>query len=241
MENTWILYQTTNNVNGKIYIGVHQLADTKRSKDYLGSGNSLKAAIKKYSKENFTRITLAKFSCLKDAYFAEAIMVTEEFINRPDTYNICLGGREGRIPTAEINSKISAANKGNQYCLGRILSDETRRKISASHKGKKLSTEHKAKIGAKLKGRIFSDETKKKMGIAQKGHKRNIGRVHSEETKASRTGDKNYKSIAVIINNIYYESANIAAKEYQVSNATIFNRIKSSKPEWSEYNFASVN
>lgn len=45
------IYITVNNVNEKMYLGMH----TGWSKTYLGSGRLLKQAIKKYGKDNFTR------------------------------------------------------------------------------------------------------------------------------------------------------------------------------------------
>lgn len=52
------LYQTTNLINGKIYVGIH-------STDDLGSGIALINAIKKYGKENFEREIL-EFSNTRD-------------------------------------------------------------------------------------------------------------------------------------------------------------------------------
>lgn len=43
-----IVYKTTNNVNGKIYVGVHSTIDIYDN--YIGSGKTLKKAIKKYGK-----------------------------------------------------------------------------------------------------------------------------------------------------------------------------------------------
>lgn len=185
----WILYQTTNLVNGKIYVGVHKLANTWHSKAYLGSGRALKSAIEKYGRDNFTRITLAKFSCAEDVYFAEAEMVTEEFINRPDTYNMCLGGNGGTNLTEEVRAKLlasrigskaspetrakmSASHKGNKHNLGKKLSEEAKIKISMAHKGKPRSAETKAKISAGHKGKVVSEETRIKLrtvntGVAQ--------------------------------------------------------------------------
>ena len=64
---------------------------------------------------------------------------------------------------------------------GRKHSEETKKKISESHKGLKkgisLSEEHKKKIGEASKGRKHSEETKKKIGKVWKGRK------HSEESK----------------------------------------------------------
>jgi len=53
MEKYYIVYKTTNKVNGKFYVGSHQT--TKLDDGYLGSGKVLKLAIKKYGRQNFER------------------------------------------------------------------------------------------------------------------------------------------------------------------------------------------
>lgn len=256
MKETWILYQTTNLVNGKIYVGVHKLADTSYSKRYLGSGDNMKKAIKKYGRKSFTRVTLAEFTSSENAYAAESEMVTEEFSKRLDTYNVSLGGRGGASLTTEMKAKIGVAAKGNQYNLGKKLTDEHKARISAAGKGRKhseatkakmslaskgnkravgrvVSAEVRQKLSTAYKGRTHTVESKAKMSVAKKGVC--ISEEHKANISASKTGSKNPKSIPVILKNIYYESANLAAKEYQVSTTTIFNRVKSKKPEWSEW------
>jgi hypothetical protein len=203
MSDTWILYQTTNVINSKIYVGVHKLADTAKSRRYLGSGKILKPAIEKYGRENFVREILAEFSCFEDAYSAEAEMVTEEFIKRKDTYNISLGGR-GRnnfTHTEETKAKISASSKG------KVKSEETRakhRNLKHTEEAKtkirnaqlgntyslgyKHSEEAKSKISAANKDKILSKETKTKISESKKG------KAISEETKTkiskARLGSK---------------------------------------------------
>lgn len=49
----------------------------------------------------------------------------------------------------------------------KTLSEETKLKLSESHKGKNLSEEHKRKIGEGNKGKNLSEETKIKMSEAQ--------------------------------------------------------------------------
>jgi|GEM_PF-1482481 len=203
MNEQWILYLTTNICNCKIYVGVHKLATTKRSRNYLGSGLALQPAIEKYGRENFIRTTLAEFSCGADAYAAETEMVDLEFVKRLDTYNLKLGGKgnKGLPLTEEHKAKLSAIHKG------RVFSAETRAKISASGKGKIISKKQKAQIGAAAKGntynlgRVFSTETREKMSAAQKGKiikpetKTKIsafqtGRVRSPETRAKMSAAK---------------------------------------------------
>jgi hypothetical protein len=51
----------------------------------------------------------------------------------------------GKHHSEETKKRISEKNKGKQN--GKIISDEAKRKMSLSHKGKKLSEEHKINIG----------------------------------------------------------------------------------------------
>jgi hypothetical protein len=193
MAETWILYQTTNLLNFKIYVGVHKVADTPRSRQYLGSGDKITAAIKKYGRKNFERITLAEFSCLEDAYSAEANLVNKEFVNRKDTYNVCLGGRGGVNFTEEMKVKLSMAKKGKPR------SDATKAKISAFNRGK-----------------ITPETTKEKM-----------------RTAATE------KSLAVVVNGIYYPSSQIAGRKEGMLQGTLLYRAKSTSPKFINYRLAT--
>lgn len=85
--------------------------------------------------------------------------------------------RFGEERALEIKKKIGAALKGNQYCLGKKHSEETKRKQSESHKGKKHSEEWNKKVGLAQKGKPKSKESIEKMRQAL------IGKKLSEETK----------------------------------------------------------
>jgi group I intron endonuclease len=265
MTDTWILYKTTNLINGKIYVGVHKLADTSKSRNYIGSGLSLKSAIEKYGKKNFTRATLAEFNSIENAYIAEAELVTQEFVDRSDTYNISLGGRGGGIQTPEMRAKNSASKKGRKYSeehrkkmsdYQKSRSKEDRAKVGATQKGKIISLETRAKIGAASRGRKHTPESKAKMSIAQLGNKKGLGKTHtpearakisaankgkivSVETRKKLIGENNPMSVAVVINGIYYSTRKFAAEAENVSPPTVSNRIKNIKSEWVGWRFAT--
>lgn len=86
------IYQTTNLINGYIYLGAHSGSKTD---EYLGSGKWLKAAIKKYGVENFKRTILEEFDNAEAMYLREEQIVDREFIARGDTYNLKIGGKGG--------------------------------------------------------------------------------------------------------------------------------------------------
>jgi hypothetical protein len=84
------IYQITNKVNGKIYIGAHK---TKNLDDgYMGSGDAIKLAIRKYGIENFTKKIVFLLDSEKEMYLKEEELVDLDFIARKDTYNKRPGG-----------------------------------------------------------------------------------------------------------------------------------------------------
>lgn len=76
--------------------------------------------------------------------------------------------------TEESRNLIRIKNKG------RIVSKETRIKISNFHKGKPLSEEHRVKISKSNKGKKISEETRKKLIESHKGEKHTIERIQKK-------------------------------------------------------------
>lgn len=101
----YIVYQITNKVNGKIYIGIHRTNDVNDI--YMGSGVQIQRAIKKYGIDQFEKSILAHCENEREMFQIERELVTEEFCLRSDTYNVKPGGLGGGAP------------KGNSYALGK--------------------------------------------------------------------------------------------------------------------------
>lgn len=124
------LYKIKNNINNKIYVGVH--ATEILPDNYMGSGLLIRNAIRKYGLSNFTKIVLAIFDNKDSAYLKEAQIVNQSFLDRTDTYNVALGGSGGSI---QQNRKPFTGNH----------TDETKKKISEKNKGR-VHTEESIKL-----------------------------------------------------------------------------------------------
>ncbi len=173
----YIFYLVTNKINGMIYKGHHQVEDLDIDDGYRGSGRYLKKAIEKYGKENFSRETLSVHNTRKEALEKEKEIVNAEFVAREDTYNLRGGGYSYEFVSEETCQKMSEAHKGEKnpmygkrgekshmwgikrseetiqkmresaLKIVHTMPKETQQKQSKSLRGKKLSEEHKRKIG----------------------------------------------------------------------------------------------
>lgn len=131
-----IVYQTTNLINNKIYIGFH--STNKLDDNYLGSGKLIKKAISKYGKKSFTKIIIKVCSTRDSARKLERELVNEDFVNRTDTYNLTLGGTG--IDTQD-------GNKNHMY--GKLANN--RKQVIAKHKdGTVVSAESIDELSGKL-------------------------------------------------------------------------------------------
>ena len=87
------IYKTTNQINGKIYIGLTTMNE-EESKWYFGSGDSIKKALEKHGVENFEKEILERgFSTKEELAEAEIKWITYfKSTTRGIGYNLSPGG-----------------------------------------------------------------------------------------------------------------------------------------------------
>jgi group I intron endonuclease len=146
----YTIYQITNLINNKIYIGKHQTIDP--NDNYFGSGKYIKDAIKKHGRNNFIKTILHDFDTEYEMNLMEKELITEEFVLRKDTYNLGIGGEggphfKGRTHTMESIIKARETKKQN----GIPVSSVTREKLSKALKHRVISDEHKQKLSEAAK------------------------------------------------------------------------------------------
>jgi len=89
----YFIYQTTDLSNGMYYIGKHKTNNIDDG--YLGSGIHLTAAIRKRGKDNFVREIISFHEDDIELTSAEIDIVTQEIVDDPNSYNLCIGGDGG--------------------------------------------------------------------------------------------------------------------------------------------------
>ena len=158
MKTKYTVYQTTNLVNGKTYIGVHQT--TESNDQYLGSGSALLKALQKYGRSNFKKDILFEFDTLDDAYVKEAELVNDDFVKSNLTYNLVVGGHGGwHRRESNLGKLIAKDSIGNRILVRkddpRLLSGE----LLPWNKGTVRTIKANEKISNSLKGIVRPKKT----------------------------------------------------------------------------------
>ena len=172
------IYKITNMVNGKVYIG--QSVDIekrwRRHKNlYLNYDEILYKAMRKYGFENFSfEILIECEEGLLDLMEIYYIKQYNSFVGWKDNwgYNATTGG--GR-PSKTISKSKKQREALSKRMKGVPKSEEHKRKIGIAHKGEKnhmwgkiVSEETRKKISEAKTGTTMSSEAKKKMSEANK-------------------------------------------------------------------------
>jgi len=100
MDNEYygFIYITTNNINGMKYIGKKKYDKKETWKKYLGSGIYLNRAIKKYGKENFSKVIIEECKTESELNKKEKYWIKiYNAVNNDNFYNIAEGGDGGNV------------------------------------------------------------------------------------------------------------------------------------------------
>jgi len=188
------VYKITNTVNGKAYIGfsIHE-PEKRRIRQHLsGQGNRIIAkAVKKYGKDAFVCEVLEANVFDEFLPDLEVAYIAKHNTVAPHGYNLDSGG--GGIPSEETRKKISESRKGKKHPqFGKPLSAETRRKISEALKGREHSADTRRKLSEAHKGKTrkpLSTDTRCKISEAMKGRERSA--EHCRKISESKKGKNN--------------------------------------------------
>lgn len=141
----------------------------------------------------------------------------------------------GKNHTDEVKDKI------RKKALGRVVSDETRKKISIKNKGKKgvvwtdemrQKLSENRKINNPFKGKTHTKEVRE---LLSKINSKPKNEEHKRKISETLKGNKPGNMRKVIVDGIEYESLSFAAREIGIPTSTMKNRLKS--PKFDNYKY----
>jgi predicted DNA-binding transcriptional regulator len=187
------VYITTNQINGKQYVGDHSTNDLEKD-NYVGSGIYILHALNEYGKENFKREILEHFNTKEEAFNAQEKYIQEYNTLVPNGYNIspkgglCIKG----CHSEETKQKIGKSNKGKVRSVysKNIMSKRAKNRKIPAHYNHITQKEKQTIIYLHLLFKRGIHEISKTLNISHNTIKsflikNNIylGRIYSEETK----------------------------------------------------------
>lgn len=187
------VYKITNNINGKIYIGLHKHNEDRIDENYWGSGLLISYAIAKEGKENFSREILEWCDNRESLIDREIYWIDKLDARNPEVgYNIASGGYGGDLGEI-VRKRISEAQMGPKHWnYGKHRSEETKKKISESCKGIKRTEECRKRM-SELKKQYYKthsvpEDVRKRIGESS----RNV----SAETRYKRGSSNRGKKLS---------------------------------------------
>lgn len=222
--NMGYIYLLTDKRNGKQYVGKHN-----GSYRYYWSGGLIPNKIAdKHGKDVFDRVILED-NISDDLLNEREVFYIEQYNTIIEGYNLTKGGDGGgswiNYKTEEERDLIS--KKKSVKLKGRVISEETKSKMSESGKIKHFTDEHKKNIGESIKKRggiPHTEETKKKLSRIMSGRKND---KHSEFMKKN-----NPKARKVSINGVTYNTIKEASEKLDMARHLIKNRLNSKNKKY---------
>jgi len=199
----YYVYLIHNIKNNKVYVGMTKdikrrwLSHISNAKDNNINCQYIHKAMRKYGLENFVFSIIQILNNKNDCDNAEIYWI--KFFNSKSKagYNLTNGGDsiEGYTHTEETKKRISDKHMGKKLSPEQLKrTTEQLRNMSKIKIGIPLSEEHKKKLSEARTGMRFTEEHRKNISLGQKGKRMGkensfFGRKHTEETKELIRGE----------------------------------------------------
>lgn len=221
------VYEITNLINGKKYIGKRSCHCSIEEDGYMGSGKNIKRAINKYGKHNFKKDILQLCETEQMAFEWEKVYIEQvKAYKNTNYYNIASGGEGGWgnfagkteeemiLRSLRISEKVKGKLSGEKNPNYGGLKETAKVKLSISARER-----FKNKENHPFYGKHHSDETKEKIRKALTGKYTGensplYGRKLTDETKAliglknkgREVSDETKKKISEALTGRHYHS-----------------------------------
>lgn len=196
--------------NGKMYVGITSQKPEKRWNGGRGYGyNTYFAhAIQKYGWDNFEHEIIEEHLTKEQAELKEVELIKRwDLTNRDRGYNLSHGGDAIGKHSEESKRKMSESQRG------KVISQETREKIAKANLGKTHTAEHKAYMSKRHSGE--NNPMYGKCGELSPSY----GKKRSNETRA-KISQKAHKRSIVQLDKDTYSLLNIFSSTLEAERAT---------------------
>lgn len=219
--------------NGKRYFGVtSQKVKERWGNNGKGYKNSeyLYNAIKKYGWKNIEHVIISKNLSMKEASELEIMLINQyRTCEKQFGYNIAKGGVQNfGIVADSTKQKLRRAN------LGKVMTEESKRKISESLKGRKKSLQVREKMKKAQKLAFQNGNNAMHSEKAREKARKSLqGKVFSEVVLKKATEAK-YHAVVNLITNETYQSIKEATEKTGLNRSTIIRHCqgKTKKQKW---------
>lgn len=198
----------------------------------MGSGVLIKRAIEKYGIHNFEKQIIQMYDTYHEALIAERQVVSKDFIEQSDNYNLKEGGYGGCGWSSEAIRRMSDAKK--KMWSDPIIATRLRRQIYTPERSAKISRALRGK--SKQNPQNKSPEKIRKTALAHTGMKRSI--IAKENmSKAARARPDHIKKRIAGKGMIYiYNTDTKIAKRVQSTTDIVAPWVRGSGPKKIEKN-----
>ena len=220
------IYETTNLVNGKTYIGKR---NGEFNPNYYGSGIVLQQALKKYGKESFSVQVLGRYDSESELNLAEIMFIE----SRSPTYNIARGGSGGDTLARADSETRAAVIEKRRTGLSEAHKNLTPEKRAAWNNA--ISDAKKGIVPNRL-GYQHSDEVKRRIRESNKKAAKNRPeswkKAHALSAQRRKGIINVHSQRPVEVDGVIYDGVMIAAAKLKVTRQTINKWIKKGKARY---------
>ena len=205
------VYEITNLINGKKYIGKRSCKCSIEEDKYMGSGKLLKKAIDKYGKENFKKDILQICESEEMAYEWEKVYIEQiKAYENPMYYNMAMGGFGF---TSEENRKLW---KNHEY--RKIQSERMKKMWENPHYRKHMSEAHKGQVSP-MKGKRHTKEAREKIIKANIERWKDPNSAFNSKEFRKKMSESQKKRLSNPENHHFYKKHHKEETKMKISNA----------------------
>ena len=182
----YYIYEITNLVNNKTYIGQHLYNNNIIDDLYMGSGLLIKKAQKKYGIINFSKtIIMCSIESHLEANDWEIYFIARNRKRNKAEYNLAVGGQGGYLGL-EIKEKAADKIRGRKYSPEHC--EKIRKALAGKIRGPRLLTEALLRSYASRRGIPRTENCRQKISETQKNQHRTISDDHKAAISRANKG-----------------------------------------------------